>query len=96
MLIAPIIHALAKPDDTALLIALIDPLLLNTQEEQQLVSQQGTPLTPSPIYFEPDGSSATLGAVGKGEVDYEALIKVRVGEVTMMKVRVGEVTKSPD
>eukprot|EP00200_Dunaliella_tertiolecta_P005738 CAMPEP_0202357456 /NCGR_PEP_ID=MMETSP1126-20121109/11476_1 /ASSEMBLY_ACC=CAM_ASM_000457 /TAXON_ID=3047 /ORGANISM="Dunaliella tertiolecta, Strain CCMP1320" /LENGTH=384 /DNA_ID=CAMNT_0048950341 /DNA_START=258 /DNA_END=1412 /DNA_ORIENTATION=- len=52
------------------------------QEEQQLVSQQGTPLSSTPIYYDPDGTSSTVGggsispvAEGKGEVDYEALIK---------------------
>eukprot|EP00967_Tisochrysis_lutea_P074093 scaffold99436_cov21-Tisochrysis_lutea.AAC.1 len=55
-------------------------------EEQQLVSQQGTPLSSTPIYYDPDGTSSTVGggsispvAEGKGEVDYEALIKVCEG-----------------
>jgi len=36
-------------------------------QEQQLVSQQGQPLTSTPIYFEPDGTSATLGECAKHE-----------------------------
>jgi len=47
------------------------------------VSQQGTALSTKPVYYDPDGSSAAVGggAVSpvtavKGEVDYEALIKV--------------------
>jgi len=49
------------------------------------VSQQGTPLPSTPIYYDPDGSSSSVGggnvsAAGvalKGDVDYEALIKVK-------------------
>ncbi|KAF5839186.1 ClpP/crotonase-like domain-containing protein [Dunaliella salina] len=51
-------------------------------QQQQLVSQQGTPLTSgdAPIYYDPDGTSSTLGGgsispAAEGEVDYEALIK---------------------